>query len=388
VTGCAESVAPEQRVTAASCGEIPAVDVIINNYNYGRFLQDAINSALTQTHPRVSVIAVDDGSTDGSRELLAGYGDQILTVLKENGGQASAVNAGFACSTGDVVIFLDADDMLAPEAAALAASAFMVDPGIVKVQYRMEVVDGAGQRTGVVKPPRHVPLPQGDVRRAELTFPFDLAWMATSANAFAAAALRRVLPMPEQEFARCADWYVVHLTALLGLVVSLDAVGAYYRVHGGNHHEPQGTALDLRNVRQAVLYAAVTRAALARTADALELDLPFERILSVADLSNRLVSLKLAPQLHPLANDRLFGLALDGVRAAVRRFDVSWLLKLGYASWFLILTAAPPRLARWLAELFLFPQRREEVNRLLGLLHKRNDQTERTPAPERRQYED
>jgi glycosyltransferase involved in cell wall biosynthesis len=362
-------------VPATGLLELPTVDVIVNNWNYGRFLRHSIDSALEQTHPGVSVIAVDDGSTDHSRTVLAAYGDRILSVCKENGGQASALNAGFGRSTGDVVIFLDADDMLAPEAAELAARAFDADPGLVKVQCRMEVVDAAGRRTGLVKPARHVPLPQGDCRRKELTSPFDLAWSPNGASAFSAEALRRILPMPEDEFARCADWYVVHLSALLGLVASVDVVGAFYRVHGRNLHEPQGTDLDLRNVRQAVLYAAATTAALERTAGALELELPYGRILSVADLSNRLVSLKLAPQLHPLDTDRAVRLALDGVRAASRRFDVSWPLRLVYACWFLAMTAAPRPLARRLAELLLFPQRRRDLNRLLGRLH-RTEQTE------------
>ncbi len=81
------------------------------------------------------MIAVDDGSTDGSPEILTAYTGRVELVFKENGGQASAVNAGFARCTGDVVIFLDADDVLLPDAAALVASAFAADPGVAKVQY-------------------------------------------------------------------------------------------------------------------------------------------------------------------------------------------------------------------------------------------------------------
>src|SRR5688572_29854944 len=92
----------------------PLVSVIVNNYNYGRFLAQAIDSALSQDYPRLEVIVVDDGSTDDSREIIARYGSKISPVLKANGGQASAFNAGFNASRGDVVIFLDSDDQLAP----------------------------------------------------------------------------------------------------------------------------------------------------------------------------------------------------------------------------------------------------------------------------------
>src|SRR5215213_900396 len=93
----------------------PLVSVIIDNYNYGRFLREAIDSALGQTYPRVEVIVVDDGSTDDSRAVIAAYGDRVVPVLKENGGQASAFNAGFAASRGELICFLDADDTFMPE---------------------------------------------------------------------------------------------------------------------------------------------------------------------------------------------------------------------------------------------------------------------------------
>lgn len=88
------------------------VSIIVNNYNYGRFLREAIESALSQTYKPLEVIVVDDGSTDCSRDVIASFGARILPVFKENGGQASALNAGFARSHGDLVMFLDSDDLL------------------------------------------------------------------------------------------------------------------------------------------------------------------------------------------------------------------------------------------------------------------------------------
>src|SRR5207248_11792671 len=85
----------------------PLVSILINNYNYGRFLRDAIDSALRQTYTNTEVIVVDDGSTDDSRQIIAGYGSRIVPVLKENGVQASAFNAGFAASKGQWICFLD-----------------------------------------------------------------------------------------------------------------------------------------------------------------------------------------------------------------------------------------------------------------------------------------
>lgn len=355
-----------------------AVDIIINNHDYGRFVAAAVESALAQTHPRVRVIVVDDGSTDDSRAILSGYTAEIDLIMKENGGQASALNTGFEASHGDVVIFLDADDMLCPQAASLVARAFSANPRLAKVQYRMEVIDGSGKRMGVLKPAPHLPLPRGDFAKAELTFPFDLTWMATSANAFDAGALRRILPMPEQEFARCADWYLVHLTPLLGEVDSVDQVAALYRVHGENRFEPQDAKLNLEHVRDVIDFSAATAAEIERLAGDLALIRPHRRILSIADLAHRLVSLKLEPRRHPIADDRISALVTGAARAAVRRFDVAWPMKLLYVAWFASTAIAPKPLARRLAESFFFPQRRQHINRALRGLHRWNRRMEET----------
>src|SRR4051795_10336845 len=90
--------------------------IVINNYNYGRFLRESIQSALAQTHPNCEVIVVDDGSTDDSREIITSYGQRVKPIFKENAGQGSTFNAGFPVSSGDFVCFLDSDDTLYPDA--------------------------------------------------------------------------------------------------------------------------------------------------------------------------------------------------------------------------------------------------------------------------------
>jgi glycosyltransferase involved in cell wall biosynthesis len=346
------------------------VDIVINNHNYGAFLAEAIESACAQTHERVNVLAVDDGSTDDSRQILARYGDRIGLILQQNGGQAAAINAGVERCQGDVVIFLDADDVLRPEAAARVAAAFAADDGVSKVQFRMETIDAEGKPTGELKPAAHLPLPNGDVRAAELAYPYDLVWMATSANAFRTESLRRILPIPVAEYPRTgADWYLVHLGALLGRVVSLDAVGADYRVHGDNSYELEHGRLDLDHLRQAIGFAASTSRELLRLADELELARP-QRILSIADLANRMASLKLEPARHPIPGDRPLSLLADAVGAARRREGVSPAMKGIFVAWFAAMAAAPRGLARRLAELFMFPERRRSLNGLLGRLQR------------------
>jgi hypothetical protein len=345
-----------------------SVEVIINNFNYGRFLSAAIDSALAQTHPAVRVIVVDDGSTDESRAVISRYGERIVPVLKENGGQASALNAGFAHSAGDVVIFLDSDDVLLPHAASMVVDAFHQSPGAAKVQYRMEVIDGNGSRTGVLKPAPHLSMPSGDLRRHELALPFDLGWLPTSANAFPARILERILPVPENDFPVLADYYLVHLTPLFGSVVSLPVVAGQYRVHGANSYEQSWPRLDLEHVRKSVIHSAATRRHLERVADEIGLGRPRGGIVSVADIANRMISLRLDRPRHPLPDDTMPGLLGAGVRASRRRFDVSPLMRLAFVAWFASLAVAPRAGARWLAEQMLFPERRPRLSRLLGAL--------------------
>lgn len=87
---------------------------LINSYNYAEYLVQAVNSALNQTIKFDEIIVVDDASTDNSAEVLAKFAEKadIKYILKEkNQGQLSSFNEGFLAATGDVIFFLDADDM-------------------------------------------------------------------------------------------------------------------------------------------------------------------------------------------------------------------------------------------------------------------------------------
>jgi glycosyltransferase involved in cell wall biosynthesis len=108
----------------------PLVSILINNYNYGRYLGYAIKSTLNQTYSNVEILVVDDGSTDNSRDIIKGYNDRIIAIFKENGGQASALNAGFAASQGAIICLLDADDLFLPEKVSEVVNIFNSFPGI------------------------------------------------------------------------------------------------------------------------------------------------------------------------------------------------------------------------------------------------------------------
>ena len=127
--------------------------------------------------------------------------------------------------------------------------------------------------------------------------------------------------------------------------------------------------IDLDHVREAIVFAAATTRSLEALADELGLERP-RRILSYADLANRLVSLRLAPERHPVAGDRRGALFADALRAVRRRFDVSVPMKALLVGWFASEAVVPRRLARPLAELFLFPGRRTGSTGVLGRLQR------------------
>ncbi len=349
---------------------LPLVSIIVNNFNYGQFVAQAIESALQQTYTHVEVIVVDDGSSDDSHQIIQGYSGRIIPILKENGGQASALNAGFEVSHGEIVIFLDADDLLIPSMVKDVVDVFLTRQEIIRVQYRMAIIDEFGRRTGVEKPERHIPVPSGDIHMQALTFPFDVPWLPTSGNVFLAKALHKIMPIPEDRYGRVgADWYLVHLTSLIGPVFFLDSLEACYRVHSANFYERGRNTLNLEHIRQTIGYCQITTDYLQKYAKKNGLvDQPTE-ILSVSDIANRLVSLRLSPEHHPIPTDTRWGLVKMGVRATFRRFDVSNKLKILFLSWFILMAMAPKPMGASLARWFFFPQQRGRLNRWLGKFH-------------------
>jgi glycosyltransferase involved in cell wall biosynthesis len=221
----------------------PLVSIVVNNYNYARFLTECIDSALHQTYAAVEVVVVDDGSTDESRDVIRNYGARINAVFKNNGGQGSAINAGFAASTGSIVIFLDADDALAPDAVERVVRAW--NPCVARLQYRLNCVNEQGEPLGTSVGPNDGLRRLGSA--GVLLGPFAMA-SPTSGNAFSRRALERILPMPETDWKICADAYLSTMSSLFGEVVSItDALGIY-RQHQSNNFSARENLETLRTM--------------------------------------------------------------------------------------------------------------------------------------------
>lgn len=217
------------------------VSIIINNYNYSRFVRECLKSAAEQTYSNVEIIIVDDGSTDDSRAVISSFLEEchrpVEVVFKENGGQASAFNAGFSRSTGDLVLFLDSDDFLTADCAEQVVANW--EKGAAKLHFDLDIVDCESRRVG--RTFWNGSLSAGDFRN-EILERGAIDSSPTSGNVFARLFLDRVMPIPEAEWAFYTDTYLFCLAALEGPVAAIDAPLGYYRVHGvnGSAHTYQG----------------------------------------------------------------------------------------------------------------------------------------------------
>lgn len=214
--------------------QTPLVSIIINNYNYGHFVHEAIESALSQTYQHTEIIVVDDGSTDNSLDVIASYKDRVVPVLKDNGGQASAFNAGFAASRGEIICLLDSDDLFLSEKVTEIVKIFAEYPDIGWCFHRLRFINA---KTGdFVRLSRESGTRACDFR-AQIQKNGKLAFYgpATSGLCFKRSLLQKILPMPEM-IRITSDNYLK--TAALGLDKGyfLDNQLAILRLHGNNHY--------------------------------------------------------------------------------------------------------------------------------------------------------
>lgn len=212
----------------------PLVSVLVANYNYEGYVGTALDSLLEQSYPRFEALVCDDGSSDGSCDVIARYArsdDRIRLLTKPNGGVASALNTAYEAARGEILCLLDADDLFAPRKLEAVVNAFKLKPWGLLV-HPLLVVDGEGR----------------GVQRKPALSGFEEGWIAANAVArggrwtymeASAVCLRRELaewsfPIDETRFRSWADAYICTLASLLTPVGYIDEVLAHYRLHGAN----------------------------------------------------------------------------------------------------------------------------------------------------------
>ena len=207
---------------------------IVDNYNYEAFLVEAVESALRQTVPFDEIVIVDDGSTDGSRSIIEKHwasDPRVKVVFKENGGQLSAFNAGFEASSGDLVFFLDSDDIFHPDYLEKMISFYHAHPRCEFAFCGYQTFGRVNQR--VVLHPGRADLGITAIRVNE-----SMAWLGgpTSTISMKKGLAHKILPYPHpDEWLSRADDVLVFGASLVGGHKFFNSdVLVRYRIHSEN----------------------------------------------------------------------------------------------------------------------------------------------------------
>jgi glycosyltransferase involved in cell wall biosynthesis len=332
----------------------PKVSIVINNYNYAKYLPYCIDSALAQTYENLEIIVVDDGSTDNSRAIITQYGNKILPVFKNNGGQGSAYNAGFAVSTGEWVLFLDADDALLPQ--TITSVIQSIEPGVAKIQFQLEVIDANNHRSGVYVPTAD--LTSGDVTKYLLRYGNYVSPPA-SGNIYLRSALQQILPMKEQIWKITADTVPIYLVPFIGKVKSLQQPLGYYRIHHTSYisvaNRPFEKVVGELQIKTQLLHDA---------AKCFKRQLPSENVSQNNPPTAKLLfACKLIKPNHPgIQNYKLATLCMQGIKITLQYPLYSLKHRTLLAAWFLLAFISKGKLRDKIVQYGLRPLARGKAN--------------------------
>jgi glycosyltransferase involved in cell wall biosynthesis len=216
----------------------PYASVLIDTYNHEKFIEQAIVSVLEQDFPESEreVIVVDDGSTDGTAEIVRKFAPQVRYIHKENGGQGSAFNVGIPECRGEVVAFLDGDDWWLRKKLSRVIPVLAQNPEIGIVGHgTITVLPNGREFTEVVSQGHRFSLRTTEGARLFRARKSNLGTRTT----IRAEILRKLLPVPEAIRIE-ADEFVFTMAAALGEVQLLDEALFFYRLHPNNFYSQHG----------------------------------------------------------------------------------------------------------------------------------------------------
>ena len=315
------------------------LSVVVVNYNYERYVATAIESALALRWDDLEVVVVDDGSTDNSPAVIESYADRVKVLLTENGTQRVAANRGYAMTSGDVVVFLDSDDVLPPDLPVRLAEVWT--DSVSKAQFRMQRIDENGRSMGAPYP-EYRPVPTADDVRRWATRTTAYPSPPGSGNAYARSFLDRIFPVGP-EVGDAADSACLAAAPFLGDVVTVPEVVVGYRRHGRN--DSNLLADDRRFPREVARARARWRFARKAAGAPEPIDeRPLFRGRELLQL--RVAARRVAPGEHPLPGDGRARLLVDTLRAPFQVGPEPILRRAVISGWCLAMLVAPERIAR------------------------------------------
>jgi glycosyltransferase involved in cell wall biosynthesis len=288
------------------------LSIIIANYNYCDFVGASIESALRVEWPDKEVIVVDDASTDDSRSIIEGFHDRVAAYFRPKFHQLGAHIFGFEQSTGDVIIFLDADDLLEPDVMLEVAKVWR--SGVSKVQYRMNLIDATGTQLGSAIP--QFP-PKDDPERLRRTFLRTMTYATPpgSGNAYSRDYVRNAFAMAPATIPQ-SDAVLVTLAPMMGDILTIRKPLSRYRIHATNTMALQSLdAAKFRSHLQQDAELALLFATASRTLHLPVVDDPLSR--SFNHLQYRFASYLIEPSAHPFPGDTVIGLGWRLICSAI-----------------------------------------------------------------------
>jgi glycosyltransferase involved in cell wall biosynthesis len=230
----------------------PLITVLIDTYNQEAFIEEAVISVLRQDEPpqEVEILVVDDGSSDGTPEIVRKFVPRVRLIQKQNGGQASALNLGISEARGEIVAFLDGDDWWASSKLKAVVDSFQRNPEVELVGHGITEIRSDGfQRV-------EVPNSEYQFRISSITdakkFRLLRGFLGTSRMAFRRTLLERIGPVPEVLRFE-ADEYLFTIGGLSADVLILDKPYTFYRVHDKNLYQLSGGGLEGMRRKQEVI---------------------------------------------------------------------------------------------------------------------------------------
>ena len=316
------------------------LSVIIANHNYADFVGAAISSALAIDWPDKEVIVIDDASTDDSRRVIDGFSGKVAAYFRPKSHQLGSHIFGFEQSTGDVIIFLDADDLLEPQVMQEVARVWR--PGVSKVQFRMNLINTAGIQLGTAIPqfPR-----RDNPEKLRRTFLRTMAYTTPpgSGNAYSRNFVRDVFafsPSIPQ-----SDAVFLTLAPILGDVLTIRKPLARYRLHDASYSAMR--SLDASKLRERLLQDVDKARLFASVSRQLRLPVPLDPLrYSLNHLQYRLASYLVEPSAHPFPEDTISGLVYRLVSSASTSSQMRLRDRAILVAWTIACVLVPPGLRR------------------------------------------
>jgi glycosyltransferase involved in cell wall biosynthesis len=211
----------------------PLVTALIDTYNHERYIAQALVSVLEQgfSAAELEIVVVDDGSTDETPSIIRKFGPQVKYVRKANGGQASAFNAGFAESRGEIIAILDGDDWWAEGKLATVVDALERNEDVAAVGHGHYQFNEEKEESIAVAPAAREVVRLSDAEGAHAAirnWPFLLMGALTVRRSL----LERIMPIPE-EMVFMADTALQVAAMAMGTLVLPEPL-FYYRHHARN----------------------------------------------------------------------------------------------------------------------------------------------------------